>query len=533
MGLRLRATGVLVVLAGYFVLGFAMIAAIAVLDVFIATHHGGGYGAAFRGAVIVATVVVALGILRGMYVFVRAGRLGPPPRAPRITPEAQPELWALVHAVAGAVGERAPDELYLDFRANAWVKEHRRMLGLLPGRRRMTLGAPLVASLTVPQLRAVVAHELGHFRTRLGGLAMRGRVAMEHTAEIFTGNLTWFDRGAYLVYARYADFYLRRSQPFARAQELAADQAAVHHAGPAATAAALRALPVLDVASTRYLDAYATMGAPVGALPPEGEFYAGYLGFLVARPADRLAALAEGQRPRLPHKYDSHPPLVDRLAAIERTPRAAASDTAPDRETDREPDRSVEQPAVEEPALALLREPAGLLAELERLALTEESAGLTRMSWDDLVLARARHDAESWSRPLQQTVLRARGVPAADARLPDLEAVLDAFDEGLLWTKITPRLPKPDSAGYLTGEAARNFARPLLFDGLAGLVHLRLLDAGEATADIAWATAPGLTLPQDWESGMDAALDAATEDTPDTAPLRALLAATAPQRLEA
>ncbi|MEV4561009.1 hypothetical protein AB0K51_28985 [Kitasatospora sp. NPDC049285] len=39
-----------------------------------------------------------------------------------------------------------------------------------------------------------------------------------------------------------------------------------------------------------------------------------------------------------------------------------------------------------------------------------------------------------------------------------------------------------------------------------------------------WSGQPGLALPDAWEHGMDDALDAAVADTPDTEPLRALLA---------
>ncbi|MFD9319411.1 hypothetical protein ACFWDQ_17265 [Streptomyces sp. NPDC060053] len=41
-----------------------------------------------------------------------------------------------------------------------------------------------------------------------------------------------------------------------------------------------------------------------------------------------------------------------------------------------------------------------------------------------------------------------------------------------------------------------------------------------------WAGQPGLALPEAWEKDMDGALDAAVADTPDTAPLHALLAGT-------
>ncbi|NNN32446.1 hypothetical protein HLK59_19185 [Streptomyces sp. S3(2020)] len=102
--------------------------------------------------------------------------------------------------------------------------------------------------------------------------------------------------------------------------------------------------------------------------------------------------------------------------------------------------------------------------------------------------------------------------------------LLDTFDRGLLWTEVADRLPKPDQAARLTGASARNFIRPRVFDALAGMIHLRLTESGRAEPDIAWSGQPGLVLPESWEEGMDSAVDAAVADTPDTAPLRALLA---------
>jgi hypothetical protein len=48
---------------------------------------------------------------------------------------------------------------------------------------------------------------------------------------------------------------------------------------------------------------------------------------------------------------------------------------------------------------------------------------------------------------------------------------------------VADRMPKPQQASWLTGASARNFFRPLVLAGLAGLVHLRLAGAGLATAD--------------------------------------------------
>ncbi|MET8330640.1 hypothetical protein [Streptomyces sp. NPDC005181] len=115
-------------------------------------------------------------------------------------------------------------------------------------------------------------------------------------------------------------------------------------------------------------------------------------------------------------------------------------------------------------------------------------------------------------------------VSEIDPGLPGLEDVLDAIDGGLLWMAIADRLPKPAQAARLTGRSARNFIRPAVWDSVAGLVHLHLIAEGLARPDVSWSGQPGLALPEDWEERMDAAIDAAVDDAPDTTALRVLLA---------
>ncbi|WP_052768702.1 M48 family metalloprotease [Streptomyces humi] len=430
-------------------------------------------------------------------------------------------------------GQRPPDELYLVAEVNAGVAEQSRLLGLLRGRRRMLLGLPLLAGLTVSQLRAVLAHEFGHYGnldTRLGGVAMRGREAVLHTVEVLREGSTRLHHAVGALYVGYGRMFLRASQSVARHQELAADQMAARHAGRDATVAALRTLPVLTGAYTYYLETYAGMGGSLGALPPVGEVHGGFCRLLAARTGERLAVLSAGQRSPRPHPYDSHPPVAERIALVEQL------------SGDGRTDESADEPT----GLTLLRDPSVVFAALEARTLLQEAARLRRMSWDDLVMARAVADAEGWSRPLRVAVARAlrsstqgadgtasvRRDPTAEAAaddvLPGLEEILDAFDRGLLWMAVADRMPKPHQAARLTGPSARNFIRPRLFDGLAGMVHLRLTESGQAEPDIAWSGQPGLILPEAWEKGMDEAIDAAVADTPDTAPLRALLAGQGP-----
>jgi Zn-dependent protease with chaperone function len=529
MTFRLRAVRAFALLVGFFLLGMVLLSAMAVLDWLLVTRLFTARAAWLEGMVLTVTVLLAAAILRGMFAFVRAGRLGPVPHAVAVTPQDQPELWEQIRVAAEVTGQRPPDELYLVAEVNAGVAEQSRLLGLLHGRRRMLLGLPLLAGLTVPQLRAVLAHEFGHYGnldTRLGGVTMRGRKAVVHTVEVFQEGSTRLHFAIGALYVGYARMFLRTSQSVARRQELAADRMAARHAGRDATAAALRILPVLAGAYTYYLETYAAMGRSLGVLPPVGEAHGGFRRLLEARTGERLAAISAGQRPPRPHPYDSHPPTAERIALIEQLP------------TDNRPDEAPDEAA----ALTLLHDPDQLFAALEARTLSQESAHLRHLSWDDLVMARAIADAEGWSRPLRVAVARALRSSAegaggtvtvrrdatpeevADDVLPGLEEVLDAFDRGLLWTAVADRMPKPHQAARLIGPSARNFIRPKVFDGLAGMVHLRLVESGDAKPDIAWSGQPGISLPESWEKGMDDAIDAAVADTPDTAPLRALLA---------
>jgi Zn-dependent protease with chaperone function len=60
------------------------------------------------------------------------------------------------------------------------VSEKTRMLGLRVVKRRLYIGAPLLAYFTERQLVSVLAHELGHYGnrdTRLAGIVMSGHNA--------------------------------------------------------------------------------------------------------------------------------------------------------------------------------------------------------------------------------------------------------------------------------------------------------------------------------------------------------------------
>ncbi|UWE07432.1 hypothetical protein [Actinacidiphila bryophytorum] len=291
--------------------------------------------------------------------------------------------------------------------------------------------------------------------------------------------------------------------------------AAARSAGRDTTAAALRQLPLLDAAYDTYVEQYALLGTGAGVMPPPGQVYGGFPQLLAARGPEGVAALAEGRRPaRKPSPYDSHPPMAERVALVEAMPADGAAD----------------DPAAPA-ALTLLRGTDEVTAAVEAATLPAEVAALPRLDWPDLVAATAQAEAGAEAEPFRKAVARAVHSAAGDAaeaggELPDLPAVLDAIDAGLLWMAVADRMPKPPAASRLTGESARNFIRPAVGDALTSLVELRLIAAARTRPVMSWSTAPRLGLPPEYEADLTAAVASAIADSPDTTPLRTLLSTT-------
>ncbi|WP_066930549.1 M48 family metalloprotease [Streptomyces sp. NBRC 110611] len=556
MGTSLRALRALVLLAGFYLL------VLAVLGVLVGAVVAAWIWASLAVALKVGVVVALLGfpLLRGVFALgasERGGVAGLP-----VTEDEQPELWRAVRSLAERSGTRAPDEIVLIGEVNAAVSEDSRLLGLLPGRRRLYVGVPLLIGLTEPQLHSILVHELGHYGnadTRLAGITLRGRDCVLRTVEAFRererhridkarsrqekaaakavqrGKPTKEvnTRGAgfgYRVMGRpfqaYARFYLRATHSVGRQQELAADRVAATVAGRDATASALRETAVLDAAHDFYLARYAMVGVQAGLLPPRGELFGG-LRHLLTDP-ERRSGLAE-MRDELPpdeaSPYDSHPPVAERVRLIEALPDDGLA--AP-------PSR---------PALALLCDAEQVLRELEAVVLTPEAQEMERVDWPELT-HRAMHTlAESAAEPLR-TALASEGRPVGTpAGMPagtppctpagassagasaDLTALLDATDEGRLWL-IADRLPKSPEAARASGRAAREFLRPALESGMDRLTELALVERAGARWALSWSERARLRLPgdEDVEEALTAAVRAASAAEPDTGPLRALLA---------
>lgn len=513
MRTSVRAVQALALLAGFYVLALGFLAALVLVDVLLLTHVGQDFGS---GAVrlVALSVVIAIPVVRGVFRIRRSKE--PPPAGVSVTPEQQPELWARVRAVAEQVGTRPPDEIRLIPAVNAAVSENPRLLGLVPGHRRMLVGVPLLIGLTEPQLESVLAHELGHYSnrdTRLAGITVRGRQSLITVVQHARGSGRAITASFFTAYAK---LYIRVSESVGRRQELAADLASARIAGRDHAAAALRQLPALDAAYDFYLDRYAGVGWEAGLLPLAEEFYGGFRSLLGSAARQQELEKVRRQPPvQKTTPYDSHPPIGERIAALEALP----------------PDGRVVTGA-ERPALTVLRDPELLLAAVAAAALSPKAAGKRPVPWDELARGAGRMGLLTECAAATQAAQQALGRP-----LTGLDDLLGAIDAGLL-DAIADRLPqasagtKPTVAGTGGNSAdryTRAVARTAARTAFRPLVLLALVDSGRADFVQSWEavlhlrfTDPGL------DSALTPALDALVATPPETGPLRTLLG-TAPE----
>lgn len=243
---------------------------------------------------------------------------------PLLRREQHPALFEQIDAVATATDQAPPVEVYLVANVNAFVAERWGILGF--GRRRvMGLGLPLLEVLTVPQLRAVLAHEFGHFHggdTALGPWVYRTRAAMQRTVHNLQSSGNGFLQLMSLPFQSYGKMFLRLTLSVSRAQERAADALAARVEGPAPLRAGLQRVHEAAVAYGPYLDQELNPILSAGFRPPVA---AGFSSYLVSPNVARSVrahlekALEEGSA----DPFDSHPCLRERielLAAFEERP---------------------------------------------------------------------------------------------------------------------------------------------------------------------------------------------------------------------
>jgi len=281
-----------------------------------------------------------------------------------ITAADEPTLFAFLHRLADETGAPRPHRVYLSAQVNACVSYDLSIANLLlPSRKNLEIGLGLVNVLSLGELKAVLAHEFGHFAQRTMAVGRWVYIAQQIAGHIvarrdafdtFLGKLSrvdlriawigWLLRLLVWSIRCLLDFFFRivvlAQRALGREMELQADLVAVSVTGSDALIHALYRLGAADQAwdravdfasgelregrgvqdlfalQTRIIDKLRTvLGDPAyGVAPPVP----------VARPeSHRLFKAAIATQPRM---WSTHPTNVDREANAKRAYVAAAID---------------------------------------------------------------------------------------------------------------------------------------------------------------------------------------------------------------
>lgn len=479
-------------LAGFYVVSFALLAADATLVAMMLWLMFEAPGRAGNWALVVGGSVPAVfALLYGIVTVSRAEEH--PPGAVAVRRDEAPALWGLVEDLARQLRTRPPTRIHLTPEANASVSEEARLLGFAVGERTMHLGVPLLMWLKPMELRAVLCHELGHYagrHTRFGALTHRGAASLRST--LFRLRMTARSEQALPGYAwlfqavigGYAWLYLRLSLAVRRRQELEADAEAVAAVGPAVTGEALRAVHALGITWAGFVSRYLRPVQRLGFVPEDVfEAFAAMVDDPLVR--ERMAELRENPVEAGRSPLDSHPPLARRLALIEA--------------------RRAGEPGVvvEEGPLLDDRAPVARVQRKMLAASGSPVTALPRATWADLA-------AEAFAIELASLLLEAARGTGVTAR-PTLGTVLDLLERGEQ-AELVRRLtdaPGPEEQ---------------LAEALYAVTGQALAGAGRARWVLSWTRGYLLDCPQDPGGRLEDLVAAAARDRAGVAALRAELA---------
>jgi Zn-dependent protease with chaperone function len=239
---------------------------------------------------------------------------------PQLTPSTEPQLFSLIDDVAAKTAQPRPAEVYLLNEVNAWVSQRGGTMGF-GSRRVMGVGLPLLSSLTKAELLAVIAHEFGHYSggdVGLGPWIYKTRAAIARTmAGLEESYLQW-------IFNWYGRMFMKMTMAVSRQQEFVADETAARLSGTAPMVSALQKVALLAPAYSTYMQREVLPILRSGFLPPIAEGFARFLDDPETREA--FNKMVHEQATGDSSEFDTHPPLSERVAALERLPVAKVTD---------------------------------------------------------------------------------------------------------------------------------------------------------------------------------------------------------------
>ena len=244
-----------------------------------------------------------------------------------------PRLFAEIDSIAAALNEPVPRDVYLIGDANAFVADRGGIMGF-GSRRIMGLGLPLLSTMTVSQFRAVLAHEFAHYYggdTSLGPWVYRTKSSIVRIFEN-VGSVGKLARIAvlglmYIVVTTLLKWYfiafLRIINIVSRKQEYRADELACVVAGRQNLIDGLQAIHRTAAVWSAYWKQEVQPVLSTGSLVAVGDGLTRFMA--VPRIAEAIGKSLETRlRDEKTERYDTHPPLRDRIAAAQKLPDSSA-----------------------------------------------------------------------------------------------------------------------------------------------------------------------------------------------------------------
>lgn len=231
-----------------------------------------------------------------------------------VPPEQAAALWARVREFARRLDTSPPQQIIAGIDANFFVTETPLTVGARQTQgRTLFVSLPLLRQLEQDEADAILAHELGHFAggDTANSAALGPKLSQydDYTRQMYSGGPTLLAFYLLCLYRVIFETALMRSS---RQREFAADRVAAQLTSPAAMARAL----VKVAAYSRYRDRVEH------ALFQQNDQHDNDLG-IGHRVASGLAAFSRSaefsqamQSANVPHPFDSHPPMAQRLAEV-------------------------------------------------------------------------------------------------------------------------------------------------------------------------------------------------------------------------
>lgn len=278
------------------------------------TAIAAGSGSGF----VVPTLLLVITLVGSIAYAVREYRSWPRPHVdgPFVERAEAADLWRIVDETAHAVRTRTVDRITVSATVGAAVFQAK-------GLRFLEVGLPTIALLSEKELRAVLAHELGHFaggRHAASSVLLRARMALVTMARNATG--VW--SGLFRAYAR---VFISAERFSSREMERAADDFAVRLAGSDAAARALRNVVVSGHVWTELRERFFTL--PASYTDKRAPLVQGAQQLFAADPERFTQQADETVAQQTASLWDSHPVTRDRIA------RAQAQQIAPPPTADR------------------------------------------------------------------------------------------------------------------------------------------------------------------------------------------------------